>query len=61
MKRAGKAPTARLSALGFATHIRRVYTLPASQHKEVSKAYLNPLRRTFELTTEYGIGDDLFQ
>lgn len=57
----GKGSLGAFVGLSFATRIRRVYTLPAYQQKNVSKAYLGPLRRAFELTTEYGFADDMFQ
>ena len=41
--------------------IRQVYPIPASQQKEISQAYIRPLRRKFELTKESGVSDDDFK
>jgi hypothetical protein len=59
--RRGKGSHGAFVGLSHVSRLRRVYVLPASQQKEVSRAYLNPLRRTFELTNEHGVSDDLFR
>lgn len=43
------------------TGLKQVYTVPGTQQKKVSKAYLTPLRRKFELTEEDGVSDALFR
>ena len=42
------------------TKTREVHVLPQSQQEEIQAKYLNPLRRTFELTQEHGVSDDEF-
>ena len=59
--RRGKGSHGAFVGLSHVSRLRRVYVLPASQQKEVSQAYLNPLRRTFELTSEHGVSDGLFR
>lgn len=44
----------------YSSKLNKVYPIPKDQQKETSTIYINPLRRTFELTEEYGIADDLF-
>jgi len=59
--RRGKGSHGAFVGLSHVSRLRRVYVLPSSQQKEASRAYLNPLRRTFELTNEHGVSDDLFR
>ena len=42
------------------TNIRCVFVLPRSQHTDVQRKYLNGLRRTFELTVDNDVSDELF-
>jgi len=56
----GKGSHGAFVGLSHKTKIRRVYPLPKSQQKDVSPAYLKPLRRAFELLPEHGISDDDF-
>ena len=58
--RRGKGSHGAFVGLSHVSRLRRVYVLPAGQQQEVSRAYLNPLRRTFELTNEDGIKDEFF-
>ncbi len=42
------------------SRLNKVYPIPKEQQKDTSQVYIKPLRRTFELTEEYGVSDDLF-
>lgn len=59
-ERKGKGSHGVFVGLSHVTHIRRVYTLPKKQQKEVNNIYLCPLRRAFELTPEHGVTDEEF-
>lgn len=59
-KRSGKGSHGAFIGMTAQTRLSRVFVIPYSQQREISKAYLAPLRRAFELTTEDGISDDEF-
>jgi len=59
-ERRGKGSHGAFAGYSHVTKIKASFTLPANQQRDVSKAYLNPLRRKFELTAGDGVSDDLF-
>lgn len=56
----GKGSHGAFVGLSHKTKIRRVFPLPKKQQKDVSPAYLKPLRRAFELLPEHGVADEDF-
>jgi len=56
----GKGSHGVFVGLSHVTRIREVYPIPKSQQRQMSDAYLRPLRRTFELTEKDGVSDDEF-
>ena len=48
----GKGSHGAFVGLSKQSRIRRAFTLPKSQQREVSRGYLNPLLRTFELSDD---------
>lgn len=59
--RKGKGSHGVFVGLSHRTGIKQIFPIPAGQQKQISKAYLAPLRRKFELTEKDGVNDDLFR
>lgn len=58
--RQGKGSHGGFVGRSHVTSIRRVFILPHKQQTDVSKSYIKPLRRQFELTPDDGISDEEF-
>lgn len=59
--RRGKGSHGAFVGDSYITKLRQVFTVPASQQREVSQVYIRPLRRRFELTAENGVSDEEFK
>ena len=58
--RRGKGSHGVFVGLTHVTRLRQVYPVPSKQQKQIDVAYINPLRRKFELTAEDGVDDEAF-
>ena len=56
----GRGSHGAFQGLTHISRIRATFTLPHSSQKRVARPYINALRRKFELTDEFGVGDDKF-
>ncbi len=57
----GKGSHGVFIGLSHVTKLNQTYPLPGNQQDTVSPAYLKPLRRRFELTSDHGVRDSLFR
>ncbi len=56
----GKGSHGAFCGISHVTRLRKVYPLSKDQQREVSKIYLRALRKTFEVTSDHDVSDDLF-